>query len=306
MSPALHMCLNPSQHYVVGATARHAGGTYVYDDGRWRHWGADDPSLTAVAFDRAGTVWTTGQNGLWRSVDGGRRWRIMTDWRITDARALALDPARPGSIHLGLPDGVAYSADHGLTWERRHDGLPENGRYCQTVAVDRTHAGHVVAGCERGVVVSADGGSRWWLRVPTRTTVTQVVQSDSSWFAATESEGLWRSLDGARHWHRVSLPSTGTLYDVVVDPAVRGAVAVVDHVRGVWWSEDDGDTWTCLTDALEQPLRAHRLGIDPRTGHLVLATYTRGLLVSPDRGRSWSEAGWQGSDVRSFTIGEPR
>lgn len=311
MTALLHMCLNPNQHYVVGATARHPGGTYVLLHGRWRHWGADDPSLTSVAFDPVDvdTVYTSGQNGLWRSLDAGASWRVMNDWRVTDARAVALDTRQPGTVYLALPDGIVSSTDHGRTWERREGGLPIHGRYTQTVVADRARAGHVVAACERGLAVSTDSGRRWWVRIETRATVTQVAQGHepSTWFATTERDGVWRSTDGARSWHRLKLPRhTGTLYDVVVDPDVPGAVAVVDHDHGLWWSEDDGETWHGLTAHLPGPLRAHRLGIDPQTGHLLLATYGRGLLLSLDRGQTWVDGGWPGSEVRSFAIGEMR
>lgn len=311
MTHALHMVVNPTQHYVVGAQARRAGGTYVYEGHEWRHWGADDPSLTAVVVDGADPdlVLCSGQNGLWRSRDGGRRWRLTTDWRVTDARDVAQDPHRPGHLYLALPDGIAFSDDLGEHWRRREDGLPAGGRYTQTVVVDRTRAEHVVAGGSRGLVGSIDGGRSWWTRVGTCSTVTRVVQSGrdgARWFATTESDGLWRSVDGAQRWHRLPLPGeSGTLYDVVIDHMRDGVVAVVDHDHGLWWSEDGGDSWE-LRPAGHPPVRAHRIGVDPTSGALLLATYGRGLLRSTDDGVSWHDAGWSGSEVRAFSIGPLR
>ncbi|GAB2594608.1 hypothetical protein [Pseudactinotalea suaedae] len=310
-TPELHMCVNRTQHYVVGAQAAFLSGTYRYDAAatRWRHWGADDTTITGLVIDPRdpAVVVTSAQNGMWRSQDRGASWRIMNSWRFTDARGLALDPSRPDEVYLALPDGIGHSPDGGRTWTRREDGLPVRGRYTQAVAVDRDRPGFAFAACESGLYATRDAGRRWWLRVPTRATTTAVVQDAlvrERWFATTEQDGLWRSDDAGERWRQVSLPGpTSTLYDVTTAEVHRGLVAVVDHDHGLWLSEDGGERWRQSRPDLPGPVRAHRVGVEPRSGALFLATYGSGLHTSTDLGLSWEHGGMAGSEVRAFVIG---
>jgi hypothetical protein len=77
-------------------------------------------------------------NGVLRTSDGGRTWRIGTSWDMTEPKASPVDPTPPTTSIAALPDGIGVSPDRGQTWTRREHGLPDRGKYTQVVTVDRT------------------------------------------------------------------------------------------------------------------------------------------------------------------------
>ncbi len=156
------ICANINRNYVIGSKIVTTNGLFQRDGetSEWRHFGYNDTTISAVAFDPRDrdVIYTTTLNGIWRSLDGGESWRMMNSWDMTEGRDVAVDPQAPDTVYLALPDGVAVSTDRGMTWTRRENGLPDRGKYTQTLAVDRTVKGRVLAGCEKGIFLTANAG----------------------------------------------------------------------------------------------------------------------------------------------------
>ena len=97
------LCANINRNYVVGSKIETLNGVYqrTADDG-WQHIGANDTSITAVAFEPSTrqVIYTSAQTGLWRSRDEGRSWRLVNGWDMTEARDLAVDPNAKGHVYL--------------------------------------------------------------------------------------------------------------------------------------------------------------------------------------------------------------
>ena len=74
---------------------------------------------------------------------------------------IAFDPASPGRIAVaGWGTGVAFSADHGKTWQPRNAGLPSTAVW--SVAFDPARPGRIYAGVhEEALYVSPDNGATW-------------------------------------------------------------------------------------------------------------------------------------------------
>ena len=139
--------------------------------------------------------YTATLNGCVQTTDGGQTWRIGTSWDMTEPKDVCVDPNAPDHIYLALPDGIAVSPDRGATWPRRENGLPERGKYTQTIEVDRTQAGRVLAGCESGIYLTEDGAQSWRRVLPTNATVDDVQQSPHDpqlWLAVTQSDGAFQ------------------------------------------------------------------------------------------------------------------
>jgi hypothetical protein len=61
------------------------------------------------------TVYAGGlSSGMWRSIDGGLRWRRMLE---TPTRALMVDPADPKRVFLGTAGGLLVSTNRGVGWK---------------------------------------------------------------------------------------------------------------------------------------------------------------------------------------------
>jgi photosystem II stability/assembly factor-like uncharacterized protein len=63
---------------------------------------------------------------LFRSADGGRSWRSISDnFPATEiTRVLRADPVRQGLLFVGTESGIYVTLDDGLTWTRMAGGLP--------------------------------------------------------------------------------------------------------------------------------------------------------------------------------------
>ena len=305
----LFMCATVSRNYVIGSKLITDSGLYRRDEaGAYQHFGINFPFVLQVAFDPRdrNVCYAVSINGVLDSTDGGNRWRIGNSWDMTEPKDVSIDPNAPDHIYLGLPDGIALSTDRGATWVRRESGLPERGKYTQTVEVDRTQAGRVLAGCEVGIFLTEDGARSWRRVLPTTETVLDIQQSPHDaelWIATTQAEGVLQSRDGGRSWQKIAaLPAAEAFYNVAFDARDPRRVAVASWTYGVHTSEDGGATWTARNAGLPAEHCAFRTGIDPDTGRLYASIYRDALFVSDDFGRTWRNDGMPGSTIYSFVF----
>lgn len=302
------VCANLNRNYVIGSKIVTTNGVYQRDAaGTWAHLGYNDTGISAVAFDPRDhhVIYTSALNGLWRSLDGGRHWRICNDWSMTEARDVAVDPNAPDHVYLALPDGIAVSTDRAHTIARRENGLPARGKYTQVLQVDRTRAGRVFAGCEVGVFLTEDGADHWRRVLPTQETVYDIQQSPHDprhWLAATHAAGAWRSTDGGNTWEKITTaPSTNPLYNVTFDVTDPQRLALGSWALGVFTSEDGGRTWTDRNAGLPAAHHVWRVGVDP-AGKLYASVAAETLFVSGDFGRTWQPDALAGSQVNKFLL----
>lgn len=99
---------------------------------------------------------------FWRSVDGGRHWKLMPDSPLVGARPfyfsrVYVDPADPNRvISVGLQ--LAMTTNGGKTW--KHIALDAGWDYHD---VWWSHDGRrVIIGCDEGVLRSDDGATHIW------------------------------------------------------------------------------------------------------------------------------------------------
>ncbi|HEY5550321.1 MAG TPA: YCF48-related protein [Opitutaceae bacterium] len=292
---------------VMGARGGAFDGLYARGpDNSFGHIGHHLPLLITLAFDPrdSSRVYGAGLSGVMRSTDGGDTWRIVTDWQVTEPKALAVDAMNPDTVYAGLPDGFIVSDDCGETWERREAGLPERGKYTQSLQVDRTRAGRVFAGCETGIYLT-ESGARSWRRVfETVDTVNDIQQSPhdpAHWIAVSQSAGALESRDSGLTWKSIpGVPSEKALYNVAFDPTQRGRIAIASWTYGIFTSEDDGRTWAERNTGLPPLNRVWRTAVDPDDGRLYAAVYEQALYASSDFGRIWQSIAMEGSVIRNF------
>lgn len=303
-----YICANINRDYVIGSKIVTTNGLFKRDEaaGEWRHFGYNDTTITALAFDprNRDVIYTSALNGLWRSLDGGETWRMTNSWDMTEGRDVAVDPNAPDHVYLALPSGIAVSTDRAQTWTRRENGLPERGKYTQTIEVDRTTRGRVLAGCEKGIFLTEDGGQAWRRVLVTATTVNDIEQSPHDprhWAAVTDSHGAWQSRDGGLTWTKIeALPAEHAIYNVTFDATDASRLAIASWAYGVWTSEDGGATWRERNAGLPENARAWRVGVEPNTGRLYASIFKETLFYSDDFGRTWHPDELAGSLVNNF------
>lgn len=289
----LYVCANLSgQGGVMGRAGPMRSGLYRSVDRRhFEHLGPHHIRFFTLTHDpREVTTLVAGVlDGVIRTRDGGRSWRTLTGWDMTEAHAVAFDGKTPDHLYAALPDGIAVSPDRGQTWQRRHDGIRR--AYTQTITIDRTRAGRVLAGTELGIYLTEDAAKTWRLVQPTEKTTYDLRQSPHdprAFFAVTSGDGALRSADGGVSWKRVpGLGADRTLHNCDFDPAAAGRLVVCGWGVGVQISEDGGATWSDRTAGLPKR-EVWRVAFDPdRPGRLYAAPYLEPLYVSDDTGRTW-------------------
>ena len=236
--------------YVGKPGAPRDGILRLQPDGTWKHLGYVDNSVMQAAFDPRDprVFYVTLINGCLRTLDGGNTWRILTSWDYTEPRDVCVDQLAPDELYLALLDGIAHSTDRGQTWHRVENGLPLRGRYTQCLQIDRTQAGRVLAGCEHGIFLTDDRGEHWQRVLSTAATVDDIRQSPD-------------------------------------DPARWLAVTQVD---GAWNSIDGGKSWTRVAGVPGEKALYNVSFSRFTPGAIALGSYTYGVLVSEDGGKSWT------------------
>lgn len=305
----LLLCAAINKNYVIGSKIVTQNGIFQRgSDGSFQHIGLNFPSILNLSADPRDprVFYLATLNGCVFTKDGGQTWRIGTSWDMTEPKDVCVDPNAPDNIYLALPDGIAVSPDRGATWPRRENGLPNRGKYTQTIEVDRTTAGRVLAGCESGIYLTEDGAQSWHRLLPTKAAVDDIEQSPLDpqlWLTVTQSDGAHLSHDGGRTWQKIpGVPADEALYNVAFDATNPQRWAIASWHYGVLTTEDGGHTWTARNAGLPADGHVFKLGIDPDTGRLYVSVYQNAIHVSDDFGRTWRAAGLEGSSVYNFVF----
>jgi photosystem II stability/assembly factor-like uncharacterized protein len=141
-------------------------------DGIWRSldagltWqrrsaGAIDGSI-AVDPTRPQIVWVgTQQNGLRRSLDGGRTWRELLDEYAgeyhTPMDPVVIDPLRPKTVYVGWGRTIWRTTDNGATWRPWLEGV-----LAKTFVVDRARPRtFYVQRLDHRILRSVNSGATW-------------------------------------------------------------------------------------------------------------------------------------------------
>src|SRR5258708_6239082 len=87
-----------------------------------------EPNAAIVRTDRAGLVYAIARHA-WRSEDGGRGWRNLTQWKQSSllggpVLSLAVRPGDPDDVTVAGATGIWRSLDGGMTWSSLNTALP--------------------------------------------------------------------------------------------------------------------------------------------------------------------------------------
>jgi uncharacterized protein (TIGR03437 family) len=247
-----------------------------------------------------------GGEQVWRSEDGGRTWRNLTQLRqgsLLGARVndLAVDPENPDRVAVAAATGVWISLDGGLSWQGWNENLPAFRAVRIVAAPARGRGLHVaLAGAAGAKVVEwAPGFRLGWL--PTagvdkeellraaygrilNAKLSAAAEGGGAQYAGSDDGRLWASLDSGQSWRPASNSSAlSEVRRIVTDPQDgRFALATLAGSEGkgtrVLRTLDGGATWDDLTADLPEG-RVNGLAFDRATGALYAAT-DRGVFLS--------------------------
>ncbi|HVF04265.1 MAG TPA: hypothetical protein VNA20_05445 [Frankiaceae bacterium] len=210
---------------------------------------------------------------------------------------VVIDPLRPDSVYAATATGgIWHSTDKGMTYR---PVWPDD--YVQTIgALAITPDGTLFAGTGEA---GPGGGSLTY-----------------------GGDGVHRSRDGGKTWQNVGIKNSERIGRIVVDPknpkriyvAANGPLFSTGGDRGLYRSDDGGDTWNVILAGKTGTTGAVDVAVDPDDSNTIYVAmwdrlrkpdsrdYTGGgsaLYRSTDGGESWAPVGQQffGPDV--MTVG---
>jgi photosystem II stability/assembly factor-like uncharacterized protein len=218
---------------VVVCIAGVCGSGYSAEEPGWSWLALTPPNLSAAggggvpvssfgeALDGSVLLLTTKENGLWRSEDGGRNWKLTSrGYPARGATVVTVDPRDPQVMLVLAADGprereflgLWRSEDGGRNWKSvlrvRHGEIPD-GRDCVAFQGKDNHGIRAVfaslpagTGLTDGLMMS-DNQGRTWTRVNTGFGGTRLTgQPDGTRFWSSGDQGLFASDDNGRTFVR--------------------------------------------------------------------------------------------------------
>jgi photosystem II stability/assembly factor-like uncharacterized protein len=264
---------------------------------------AVDPQSPRTVYASAGPL------GLFKSSDGGARWRPLTSGpRSVDK--VALDPSNPRNIiAVATGYGLARSTDGGRTWIEARLGRGVRS-HPTVVAISGTTAYAGTFG--GGLFGSTDGGGSWHVLGLAGVRFVQALAispADPTIVYAglygSQARGLYKSTDGGTSWQSLTDGLDVDVSTVALDPQNPATVyfGTPGGENGVLRSTDGGTSWQPASSGLPRVRAKDRrhpgkwitfavgitaLAIDPAHPQtLYAATGWRGVFRSTDSGKIW-------------------
>jgi len=307
------IAIDPEQPQVLYAGT--AEGAHQSTDGgeTWRKITLDFEILRwdyPVAFDPldSSIVYMGTPGGFYKSVDRGARWSFLSAFGYYNGvLELRLDSTDRRVLYASTMEGDFKSSDGGTTW---HFFLP----LIKLVARDPNDRA-IVYGLQyeaagTPLLKSTDGGASWrplYSGLAASDVRIAVEPGNPDTLYAWNQFRLFKSTDGARHWHLILSPPVLDAFSfVVVDPRIAKTV-YLGRSSGLFKSTDGGSNWTMIDNGLPPMYSTRYLRVDPQDSNTLYAAITVpvngfwiGLFKSTDGGLHWNRIGSTLPETRSM------
>ncbi len=328
---AVNPC-NPSEYYVAVASGHiwktvNNGTTFspIFDN-----YGAYSIGCLAMDPNNHNVVWAgTGENnhqralgygnGVYKTVDGGKKWKNMGLKESRQIGKILIDPSNSDVVYVaaegsvwgpGGERGLYKTTDGGTTWElvleiSEHTGIndmvmdPRDPDVIYASSEQRRRHVHtkIGGGPESGVHKTTDGGKTWkklksglpggdvggiGLAIsPVNPDVVYAIIE-----AAGESGGFFRTADRGESWKKMSSHhASGQYYnEIYCDPIDVDKVYSVETISHV--TLDGGKTWNGIGNN-SRHVDDHALWIDPEDTRHFLIGGDGGVYESFDGGKNY-------------------
>jgi photosystem II stability/assembly factor-like uncharacterized protein len=251
------------------------------DQAGWARLGSQDVHSLAFVGDDPNRLLFGHHGGLSESLDGGRTWRPLP----TRADAMAMQPARDGSIVIAGHDVFIASHDRGQTWAPLSADLPslDIHGFTRDPGDPARMWAYLATG---GLWESNDSGARW-LQVRQDNVVfpLAVRRQEGTRLLGVDASGLVASDDGGRTWASLVTPPAYPMTGLAATD--NGGVLYAGALDGLFRSADGGRTWT-KTNYVGSALAIATLA-DGAT--VAVVSRDTEFFRSPDGGRTWPGPG---------------
>ena len=202
-----------------------------------------EPHIDALAVSDNNTdyIWAATNEGLFRSKDGGGSW--LHSYHSGKVLSVAVRPGDIKTVYIGARyQGCMKSVDGGQTWCNINIGLFKSGSLYaspNSIVFDPQNSEHIFASTGWvDIYVTENGGSTW--RHIGHEVEEKKVQAlainpgnPKKLWAATESDGVWRSVDAGKSWSEFNV-GLATLNTRCIVAGIRGVVYVGTVGEGIF------------------------------------------------------------------------
>jgi photosystem II stability/assembly factor-like uncharacterized protein len=246
-------------------------------------------------------------SGIFRSADGGRSWKRLSDPNLKEVWSIALWSRDSSVIAAGTLEGVFLSRDGGANWTPLQSPGTPDPKPVVSLAFDPLDADIIYAGTPHWPWKTTDGGKSW-------TPIHTGMIDDSDIFSiivdsrrrdtvfAGACGGIYRSLDGGNKWTRLreAQGASERTYQVIQHPT-KPSVLLAGTALGLVRSTDNGATWRQLST---QSTRA--IAFDPSVSDRLFVAAADGLSRSDSLGDNLQPAnrGFSNRRVTSLAVSE--
>ena len=221
--------------------------------------------------------------------------------------SIALHPSKPNIVYVATDEAVYKSSDTGATWTRFAGELTRTRVI--SLALDPQLSATVFAGTMGdGTYKSSDGGRTWHhfnagiQKGTISAIVNQIVFNHlgTEMVYAATTVGVFRSLDGGRHWteRMQGMTEVNFVVTLAMDPQ-RPNVLYAGTTGGVYRTINATESWEKKTTGMvasdakmaSMALGVNGLAVDPTNSDVVYAGTTNGLYKSIDQAEHWTKIG---------------
>jgi photosystem II stability/assembly factor-like uncharacterized protein len=232
------------------------------------------------------------------------RWKSIGPYSGS-IRGIAIDPTNPDTIYVATFGAGVYRSDNGGdSWVPASSGLTSGN--VTSLAIDPStpetlYAGTSISAGHRAVIFwSQDGGKTWvqmtgehqfeWMFLE----ITSLTASQHGLYVG--SQAVYRYIDG--EWKQLSDGLGSGFIDVEPDPGNTNTLYAGTYQGGLYRSDDAGKTWQAIAPTVFAGSISVKIAVDPENTARLLAGSLGEMVLSEDRGVSWSSVLYQ--DVRTI------
>jgi photosystem II stability/assembly factor-like uncharacterized protein len=304
---AIFAVAHSSTSYKIDHYPKPAAGLFVYKRDNWQHLGwpyGKFFSITIPQTSDTSLLYLACGNGLFKSNNHGKAWKITTGWEITECLHSAVHPTDHDKIYLACAYGIFYSADGGEHWQERNNGLLST--FISKIIFDRDNPDHLFCATECGLYKSMDQGQTWQpmalLNLGVRTLIQHPLHGEIL-AAATENNGVFISADRGRTWQaKANGLDHLTVYALAFSPQDSKTLYAGTYKGGVYKTIDLGTSWQAINSGLDN-LEIHALAVDSKNPTIIYAgTLGSGIYKSINAGRSWHFFGLETCEIWDIVL----
>lgn len=221
--------------------------------------------------------------------------------------SIALHPTKPNIIYVATDEAVYKSSDTGATWTRFAGELARTRVI--SLALDPQLSATVFAGTMGdGTYKSPDGGRTWhpYNSGIQKGTISAIVNQivfnplGTEMVYAATTVGVFRSVDGGRHWteRMQGMTEVSFVVTLAIDPQ-RPNVLYAGTTGGVYRTLNATESWEKASTGMvasdakmaSMALGVNGIVVDPTNSDVVYAGTTDGLYKSTDQAEHWTKVG---------------